>query len=282
VVDARGARIVPGPAPALRDGGRAQGAGSSHDNTPVVIEPSATLPPHVIVVPLTTDAASGRSGEAVTPSPDAEGRVRLRPPSAGVGEPGDPAFTVQAHGAPAVFEARVARNGRGAPAPIVPPVKAESGDTGKGDSAPLVVGLAQITSRANRANPKPGDPAATLPNRGQLLAYDALNQAETGEVGHTIRAGTDHGHGHQSVPHVVEALAYRPGHPRRLTPTECERLQSFPDGWTCTCGADPYTTETCRCKDSPRYRSLGNAVAVVCVLWILARLDRVAEMEAAA
>ena len=37
-----------------------------------------------------------------------------------------------------VFEPRVARNGRGAPAPIAPPLKAENGQTGKGDGAPVV------------------------------------------------------------------------------------------------------------------------------------------------
>ncbi len=53
---------------------------------------------------------------------------------------------------------------------------------------------------------------------------------------------------------------------RRLTPTECERLQGFPDGWT---DGQP---------DSPRYRQLGNAVAVPVIEWIgkriLARLIR--------
>jgi len=40
---------------------------------------------------------------------------------------------------PAVaFESRLARNGRGAPSEIVPPLKAQSGETGKGDAAPLV------------------------------------------------------------------------------------------------------------------------------------------------
>ena len=58
---------------------------------------------------------------------------------------------------------------------------------------------------------------------------------------------------------------------RRLTPTECERLQGFGDGWTCLCGADPYTTAACRCPDGPRYRALGNAVAVPVVEWIAKR-----------
>lgn len=49
---------------------------------------------------------------------------------------------------------------------------------------------------------------------------------------------------------------------RRLTPRECERLQGFPDDWTLVDGM----------ADSPRYRMLGNAVAVPAVEWILRRL----------
>ena len=44
---------------------------------------------------------------------------------------------------------------------------------------------------------------------------------------------------------------------RRLTPTECERLQGFPDGWT-----DGQA-------DSNRYKQMGNAVAVPVVSWII-------------
>lgn len=47
---------------------------------------------------------------------------------------------------------------------------------------------------------------------------------------------------------------------RRLTPTECERLQGFPDGWTAGQA------------DSQRYRQLGNAVAVPCSEWIAKRI----------
>lgn len=59
---------------------------------------------------------------------------------------------------------------------------------------------------------------------------------------------------------------------RRLTPTEYERLQGLPDGWTCGCGVQPYSTAACRCPDGPRYRALGNAVAVPVVEWIVRRL----------
>lgn len=48
---------------------------------------------------------------------------------------------------------------------------------------------------------------------------------------------------------------------RRLTPVECERLQGFPDGWTDT--PQP---------DSPRYKQLGNAVAVPVAEWIGQRI----------
>jgi DNA (cytosine-5)-methyltransferase 1 len=41
---------------------------------------------------------------------------------------------------------------------------------------------------------------------------------------------------------------------RRLTPTECERLQGFPDGWTkYGIGDEPIS-------DSQRYKMCGNAV----------------------
>ncbi|WP_338084981.1 DNA cytosine methyltransferase [Dehalobacterium formicoaceticum] len=46
---------------------------------------------------------------------------------------------------------------------------------------------------------------------------------------------------------------------RRLTPLECERLQSFPDGWTLIPGA----------SDSARYKALGNSVAIPCVDFVL-------------
>ena len=46
---------------------------------------------------------------------------------------------------------------------------------------------------------------------------------------------------------------------RRLSPLECERLQGFPDGWTNVPDA----------SDSPRYKALGNSVAVPCVMFLM-------------
>lgn len=50
---------------------------------------------------------------------------------------------------------------------------------------------------------------------------------------------------------------------RRLTPLECERLQGFPDDWTKIPGA----------KDSPRYKSIGNSMAVPVMNWIGRRIQ---------
>ena len=57
---------------------------------------------------------------------------------------------------------------------------------------------------------------------------------------------------------------------RRLTPTECERLQGFPDGWT-THRIDE-KKGLVEQADSARYKQMGNAVAVPVVEWIMARL----------
>lgn len=59
---------------------------------------------------------------------------------------------------------------------------------------------------------------------------------------------------------------------RRLTPLECERLQGFPDGWTCLCGQGHRGSSFCTCSDSPRYKQLGNAVTVPVAEWIARRI----------
>lgn len=55
---------------------------------------------------------------------------------------------------------------------------------------------------------------------------------------------------------------------RRLTPTECERLQGFEDGWTDV----PYRGAE-HAPDSPRYKALGNSMAVPVMRWIGQRIQ---------
>jgi DNA (cytosine-5)-methyltransferase 1 len=59
---------------------------------------------------------------------------------------------------------------------------------------------------------------------------------------------------------------------RRPTPTESERLQGFPAGWTFPPAGVP---EPSRGFDSERYKSLGNAVAVPVVTWIAKRIHAI-------
>jgi DNA (cytosine-5)-methyltransferase 1 len=54
---------------------------------------------------------------------------------------------------------------------------------------------------------------------------------------------------------------------RRLTPTECERLQGFPDNHTLV----PVRGKPA--ADGPRYKALGNSMAVTCMRWIGRRID---------
>ena len=49
---------------------------------------------------------------------------------------------------------------------------------------------------------------------------------------------------------------------RRLTPRECERLQGFPDGWTDIGEWTDSKGKKHNEADSPRYRALGNAIAI--------------------
>ena len=59
---------------------------------------------------------------------------------------------------------------------------------------------------------------------------------------------------------------------RRLTPTECERLQGFPDGWT-----DVLYRGKEHAPDSPRYKALGNSMAVPVMAWIGRRIQQTEE-----
>ena len=79
---------------------------------------------------------------------------------------------------------------------------------------------------------------------------------------------------------LVGALAARPGmkqtsyirkgmQVRRLTPRECERLQGFPDDYT---NIRPKGKDT---PDGPRYKALGNSMAVPVMHWIGERIEGV-------
>jgi len=55
---------------------------------------------------------------------------------------------------------------------------------------------------------------------------------------------------------------------RRLTPLECERLQNFPDGWTDIGEWEDDSGKLHKYSDTPRYKALGNAIALPFWQWL--------------
>jgi DNA (cytosine-5)-methyltransferase 1 len=99
-------------------------------------------------------------------------------------------------------------------------------------------------------------------NRSSVVAFDAVqitSATNKTRVSPELPASTL---SKESRMHVATALQVR-----RLTPTECERLQGFPDGWT----AIPYRGKPA--ADGPRYKALGNSMAVPVMAWIGRRID---------
>lgn len=60
---------------------------------------------------------------------------------------------------------------------------------------------------------------------------------------------------------------------RRLTPLECERLQGFPDGWTDIGEWTDTKGKKHKPADSPRYKALGNSIALPFWYWMLNRMS---------
>lgn len=82
--------------------------------------------------------------------------------------------------------------------------------------------------------------------------------------------------GHASRPGIMNTPTMAV---RRLTPTECERLQGFPDGHTLI----PWRGKPAvQCPDGPRYKALGNSMAVPVMRWIGERIDFVSNLTTTA
>lgn len=117
-------------------------------------------------------------------------------PGTGIGEDGEPSPALAGTHTPAIFQTRIARNGRGQPSEVASALTSSEGGT-RADSKPHVFG-----------------------------------------GGHSVR---------------------------RLTPTECLRLQGFPDDWL---DLEP------KLSDSAKYRMIGNAVVTFVAKWIGRQLMR--------
>ena len=169
-------------------------------------------------------------------------------------------------------------------------------------SQPIPFDTTQITSASNYSKPQAGDPCHPLasgahppaiaqpvgtdlynctitgdiactftadatsathsgPTVMQPVGFDSYNLCETGDITQTIKSPS--GGFTESIGAVHIGMAVR-----RLTPTECERLQGFPDGYTNI----PWR-KAAESPDGPRYKALGNSWAVPVVAWIGQRIQ---------
>ena len=96
------------------------------------------------------------------------------------------------------------------------------------------------------------------------VGFDAFNNSVTGDLSKTLDTGQDYHH----VPNGMQSMAVR-----RITPTECERLQGFPDGYT---DIKPKDRDT---PDGPRYKALGNSMAVPVMRWVGERIEMVENIQ---
>ena len=101
--------------------------------------------------------------------------------------------------------------------------------------------------------------------RGVPLGATAFNARQDPDVSGSMTHPLD------TDGHSV-AIALQTMQVRRLTPVECERLQGFPDGYT---DIRPRGKDT---PDGPRYKALGNSMAVPVMRWIGERIDKVDRM----
>jgi DNA (cytosine-5)-methyltransferase 1 len=127
------------------------------------------------------------------------------------------------------------------------------------DEVRLISGDGQITG-ALAAEPgmkqqtyvfEPGNLARRCGSEPNETTAPTLGAAKTGDT----------------FPHVASQMQVR-----RLTPTECLRLQGMPDGWT----KIPWRGKPAEsCPDGPQYKAIGNSMAVPVMRWIGERIDKV-------
>lgn len=93
----------------------------------------------------------------------------------------------------------------------------------------------------------------------QPVGADLYNGTLTGDRAVTLTTATGQG-GANTGPSVIEKIIR--WIVRRLTPTECERLQGYPDGWTDLGEWVDSKGKTHKDADTPRYKALGNSIAL--------------------
>lgn len=200
----------------------------------------------------------------------------------GVGEPGDPANTISAAHSHGVFATAIPINDKatrwqgggesrnhdgsgnglgigkeGDPSPTLTAGDRHGVITG-GNQVPLT--YQDVTGTLS-----PGAHAGSY--NGQDAYNDMLVCGATPDVAHTLRANAACAYREDAETYPVQNMAVR-----RLTPMECERLQGFPDGWTDIGEWVDEEGRTHKQADSPRYKALGNSIALPFWHWMFCRM----------
>lgn len=142
----------------------------------------------------------------------------------------------------------------------------DASEDGTGRGTPLVPVMAFCNAAGDTAlsaDEHTTPPITTRHGDPGMVAYQC-HGTNVGPMG-TLRKGN--GDVQSGVPFTVASHAVR-----RLTPRECERLQGFPDDYTLV----PYRNKPA--ADGPRYKALGNSMAVPCMAWIGERIVMVEQL----
>lgn len=194
----------------------------------------------------------------------------------GWGEDGDPAYTLQAGHEHAVCCAAFTA-GQGAKANGIGWAE-EQTPTLRTDGGLSAIPTVLFRMRGFGSY-SPDDTASSIKARDfkdatDLVAecIDCRNCRSNGDKSGTLQAKANGGFSLNYInPVAVKKLRWIV---RRLTPTECERLQGFPDGWTDIGEWVDTKGKRRKTTDSPRYKALGNSIALPQWWWITCKMAR--------
>ena len=141
----------------------------------------------------------------------------------------------------------------------VPALQARMG-TG-GNQVPLTYGIGN--GQANEASIMAEEVSQTL---------NTMNDAQAvmcEDVSHALRAKAAYAYREDAETYPVQNMVVR-----RLTPLECTRLQGYPDGWVDIGDWTDEKGKKHKDADSPKYKALGNSIALPFWDWMLRRMAR--------
>ena len=147
------------------------------------------------------------------------------------------------------------------------------------ETLPIAFGAQNSASQGDSASTKvtptldkSKTPAICAPLNTQLglrgpdtsnTSREGIGIGNDGDPSFTLQAAHSHG--------IISPSAVR-----RLTPIECERLQGFPDGYTQIAWRNKAPED---CPDGPRYKAMGNSMAVPVMQWIGKRIQMMEENQ---